>query len=49
MELDNGIEMEEHQILKVMRLEIHDLEINAGISDSEFDFDVPAGAKILDV
>lgn len=32
-----------------MELEIHDLEINTGISDSEFDFDVPTGARLLEI
>ncbi|MDR7666367.1 outer membrane lipoprotein carrier protein LolA [Methanosarcina sp. Z-7115] len=32
-----------------MKLEIRDLKVNTGIPDSEFKFEVPKGAKILDV
>ncbi|MGB9929233.1 MAG: LolA family protein [Methanosarcina sp.] len=32
-----------------MKLEIRDLTVNTGIPDSEFEFEVPAGAKILDL
>lgn len=33
----------------VMELEIHDLEINTGIQDSEFVFEVPEGATVKTV
>ena len=32
-----------------MKLEIRDLKVNTGIQDSEFKFEVPTGAKILDL
>lgn len=32
-----------------MKLEIQDLKVNAGISDSEFKFEISKGAKIVDL
>jgi outer membrane lipoprotein-sorting protein len=32
-----------------MKLEIRDLKVNTGIPDSEFKFEIPKGAKILDL
>jgi outer membrane lipoprotein-sorting protein len=32
-----------------MKLEIRDLEVNTGIPDSEFKFEVPSGAKVIDM
>ena len=32
-----------------MKLEIRDLKVNTGIPDSEFKFEIPTGAKIVDL